>query len=103
MLAGSSKGETMSIKDGKQWYRLTDRQLSRLADQGNHPEAIPAWDLTRAIREIGGTPRIYYSEITGFRVIDEHDLEKQRLSLALEIKSRPFPGWPLAAGQPVSP
>ena len=86
----------------RQWYRLTDRQLYRLAGQGRHPEAIPAWDLTRAIREIGGEPRIYYSEITGFRVIDEHDLEKQRLSLALEIKSMPFPGWPLVAAQVTS-
>jgi hypothetical protein len=93
----------MRRKNSTQWYRLTDRQLSSLAGQGNHPEAIPAWDLARAIREIGGEPRVYYSETTGFRVIDEHDMEKQRLSLALEIKSRPFPGWPLGPAQVTSP
>jgi hypothetical protein len=83
-------GEAIMGKTDRQWYKLTVRQLAKLTYQDKHPEAILAWDLTRAIREIGGGPKVYYSETSGFRVIDEHDLGKTQLSRTMESISQPY-------------
>jgi hypothetical protein len=77
-------------KSDKQWYKLTVRQLAKLTYQDRHPEAILAWDLTRAIRENGGGPKVYYSETSGFRVIDEHDLGKTLFMQTMDLNSQPY-------------
>jgi hypothetical protein len=77
-------------KSGKQWYTLTLRQLTNLMHQGLHPQAQVAWDLSQSIRDIGGGPKIYFSEGGGFRVIDERDLGLSHLLRTMDTSSIPY-------------
>ena len=70
-------------KRSKQWYSMTDKQLGMLVGQGTYPEAAEAWQQVRSLRKAGHEVAIYYSEFSGFRVIDENDSEQFKLGLSI--------------------
>lgn len=76
------------------WYSLDLDQLWKLVGQGTYEQqgASKALERARAIQQRGGQPAIYYSESSGFWVIDESDPAELQSSLRLGNKARRFPG-----------
>jgi hypothetical protein len=77
-------------KQSPQWYSLTEEQLWRLVGQGTSPGADPALERVRKIKEAGRAFAIYYSEFSGFQVLDEDDPNEMRRSLSLRNRAKPF-------------
>jgi hypothetical protein len=77
-------------KKVKQWFYITDEQIGRLARQATYPGALEALEQARKIREAGKTPSIYYSELNGFKVINEDDPEEFKIGLSIRNQAKFF-------------
>lgn len=77
-------------KKTKQWYRLTEEQLWRLVGQSTYLGAEQELKRVRKITDAGHTPAIYYSEFSGFRVIDEDDPEQFKIGLSIRNRAKRF-------------
>ena len=80
-------------KADKQWYNLTEEKLGKLVGQGTYKDAPAAWDQVRAIKEAGGTPKVFYSKFNGFVVFDDNDndIESLKRLMSIESSSKQFP------------
>ena len=75
----------------KRWYWITEDDLLRLADYSAYPGADEAAEKVRKIKDSGNTPAIYYTEFSGFRILNEDDPEQFEISRSIRSSAKRFP------------
>ena len=73
------------------WY-MEEEQLIKLVGQGTYSGATNAWDRFTEIRGAGGDPKVFYSEHSGFTVLDDNDPDEMRRCMPMEQRAKRFRG-----------
>jgi hypothetical protein len=79
------------LRSSSQLYELTGDQLLKLIDFNAFKGVLTAVSHVRKIIVSGGTPAIFYSECSGFMVIDEDDRMQFRRALWIRSRAKKFP------------
>ena len=80
-------------KTAKQLYSLTEQQLDNMI--GYKPDAQSAWDRFQEIVKAGGSPVAFYSEFSGFTILDDKDSDPDVIKriISMEKRSKPYTGF----------
>lgn len=78
------------MSKSKQLYSLTEQQFWKMADGETYQGSKEALDRVNEIKVKGGEPEIYYSEFSGFIIVDGADPDQMERSIRLGQKARPY-------------